>query len=157
MILVDSSSWIHFLRPDGDRNVRARVVRALNEGEACWCPMVRLELWNGAGGERERSVLRQFERVIPDLPIDAAVWAHANHLARAARRASGRSAAAIVSSVQSARIHQQKMRDRAYAAQQGADFARSGSARSPLAVRTGDNNASVLQPRQVLIQPAVVQ
>lgn len=87
MILVDSSSWIHFLRPDGDRGVRERVVHALNDGEACWCSMVRLELWNGAGGERERSVLRQFERVIPELPIDAAVWAHAIQLARAARRA----------------------------------------------------------------------
>ena len=53
MILVDSSSWIHFLRPDGDAVVRARVSQALREGEACWCDMVRLELWNGAGGERK--------------------------------------------------------------------------------------------------------
>ena len=53
MILVDSSSWIHFLRPDGDAVVRARVSQALREGEACWCDMVRLELWTGAGGERK--------------------------------------------------------------------------------------------------------
>lgn len=87
MVLVDSSSWIHFLRPDGDSEVRERVIRALNDGEACWCPMVRLELWNGAGGEKERAVLRRFERVLPELPIDAAVWAHALDLARAARAA----------------------------------------------------------------------
>jgi predicted nucleic acid-binding protein len=86
VILVDSSSWIHFLRPDGDAVVRARVSQALREGEACWCDMVRLELWNGAGGERERSVLRDFERVLTSLPIDDAVWGAARTLAREARR-----------------------------------------------------------------------
>ncbi len=86
MILVDTSSWIHFLRPDGNVAIRARVERALKDGEACWCPMVRLELWNGAGGERERAVLRQFERVLESLPIDAAVWNLAQALARESRR-----------------------------------------------------------------------
>lgn len=86
MILVDSSSWIHFLRPDGDAVVRARVSQALREGEACWCDMIRLELWNGAGGERERAVLRDFERVLTLLPIDDAVWSTARTLAREARR-----------------------------------------------------------------------
>lgn len=86
MILVDTSSWIHFLRPDGDPEVRARVERALKDGEACWCPIVSLELWNGAGGERERAVLRQFERVLAALAIDEAVWSLARALAREARR-----------------------------------------------------------------------
>jgi predicted nucleic acid-binding protein len=87
LILIDSSSWIHFLRPNGDVSVRERVERALRDGDACWCPMVRLELWNGAGGDKERSVLRQFERVLPDLAINDAVWKHAEELARAARSA----------------------------------------------------------------------
>lgn len=47
--------------------------------------MVRLELWNGAGGERERKVLRDFERLLPELVIDAAVWRLAFELARRAR------------------------------------------------------------------------
>lgn len=46
MVLVDSSSWIHLLRPDGDSAVRERVELALRTGDACWCAMVRLELWN---------------------------------------------------------------------------------------------------------------
>lgn len=85
MILVDTSSWIHLLRPDGDQTVRARVERALAEGEACWCPIVRLELWNGAGGEREKKILREFEQVLPELAITADVWDQACELSRRAR------------------------------------------------------------------------
>ena len=71
MILVDSSSWIHMLRPNGDAAVRDRVTRALDAGEACWCPIIRLELWNGAGGDREKKVLRDFERLLPELAIES--------------------------------------------------------------------------------------
>jgi predicted nucleic acid-binding protein len=87
MVLVDSSSWIHFLRPSGDRTVRSRVELALRSGTACWCPVVRLEMWNGAGGEREQKVLRDLERDLPELPIDVEVWNQAYDLARRARRA----------------------------------------------------------------------
>ena len=77
MILVDSSSWINFLRPNGDPVVRSRVEAALTSGEACWCPLVRLELWNGAAGERDRRILRDFEAVLTELPIDDEVWRRA--------------------------------------------------------------------------------
>lgn len=87
MILIDTSSWIHTLRPKGDSAVRARVEQALREGLACWCPMIRLELWNGAGGEREKRVLRDLERVLPELQIDANVWQAAYDLAFRARTA----------------------------------------------------------------------
>jgi predicted nucleic acid-binding protein len=85
LLLIDTSSWIHLLRPSGDPEVRARVERALQGGEACWCPIVRLELWNGAGGEREKKVLRDFERLLPELGIDDDVWRGAYELARKAR------------------------------------------------------------------------
>ena len=85
MLLIDTSSWIHLLRPSGDPTVCARVERALQGGEACWCPIVRLELWNGAGGEREKRVLRDFERLLPELRIDDDVWRGAYELARRAR------------------------------------------------------------------------
>lgn len=87
MILIDTSSWIHMLRPSGDPAVRSRVEQALREGLACWCPLIRLELWNGAGGEREKKVLRDLERTLPELPIGAEVWQAAYHLARRARAA----------------------------------------------------------------------
>jgi predicted nucleic acid-binding protein len=73
------------LRPNGDATVRERVKRSLDAGEACWCPVIRLELWNGAGGERDKKVLRDFERLLPELGIDDAVWRVAFDLARRAR------------------------------------------------------------------------
>lgn len=47
--------------------------------------MVRLELWNGAGGDREKKVLRDFEKLLPELQIDMDVWHTAHELARRAR------------------------------------------------------------------------
>jgi len=85
VVLVDTSSWIHFLRPDGDGGVRSRVDGVLRAGTARWCALVRLELWNGAGGERERKVLREFERLVPELAITAEVWNDACDLARRCR------------------------------------------------------------------------
>ena len=87
MILVDTSSWIRMLRRDGDPATRARVEKALQSGEACWCPLIRLELWNGAGGSREKKVIRDFERLLPELAVTDAVWAEACDLARRARAA----------------------------------------------------------------------
>ena len=85
VVLVDTSSWIHFLRADGDPNARERVSAALTAGTARWCAMVRLELWNGARGEREKKVLREFERLIPELSTTTAVWDAAFELARRCR------------------------------------------------------------------------
>lgn len=73
------------LRPDGDPAVRSRVEAALTTGQACWCPLVRLELWNGASGQQEQKVLRHFARTLPELPIDERVWQMACDLARRAR------------------------------------------------------------------------
>ena len=85
MILIDSSSWIHFLRPKGDPAVRSRVENALHLGIACWCPLIQLELWNGAGGSQEKKVLQDFALVLPELPITSGVWQLAYKLARQAR------------------------------------------------------------------------
>ena len=73
------------LRPGGDPTVRARVQAALTTGQARWCPLVQLELWNGARGQRERKVLREFVRTLPELPIDDEVWRVACDLARRGR------------------------------------------------------------------------
>ena len=85
MILVDTSSWIHMLRPSGDPVVRSRVEAALTTGQACWCAPIQLELWNGARGTKERTVLRRFGHLLPDLPVDDVVWTTAFDLARRAR------------------------------------------------------------------------
>jgi predicted nucleic acid-binding protein len=61
------------------------VERALTDGEACWCSLVRLELWNGARAQREGAVLRDLERALPELKIDDDVWEVSFDLARRAR------------------------------------------------------------------------
>ena len=73
------------LRPSGDPAVRARVHAALISGQACWCPLVQLELWNGARGRQEHRVLRDFARTLPDLAMDDVVWQAAYDMARRAR------------------------------------------------------------------------
>ncbi len=87
MKLVDTSSWIESLRTGGDPVVTERVRALLAAGEAAWCPVIRLELWNGARGEHEKRVLREMERQLPELAILPAVWARAFDLARKSRAA----------------------------------------------------------------------
>jgi predicted nucleic acid-binding protein len=47
--------------------------------------MVRLEIWAGIADERERRILREYEAVLPDLPIDDSVWRVACEIAGRAR------------------------------------------------------------------------
>ncbi len=85
MILVDTSSWIHFLRTDGHPLARNRVLDALENGQARLCLIVQLELWNGARGKREIHILNQFASTIPELAINTAVWQLAYEMARQLR------------------------------------------------------------------------
>lgn len=73
------------MRPHGDPDARRRVETALRTGEACWCPLIQLELWNGAGRSREAKVLRHLESVLVSLPMDEEVWRRAWSLAGRAR------------------------------------------------------------------------
>ena len=85
MTLIDTSAWIEQLRRDGDAAVRRQVEALLLAGGAAWCPLVQLELWNGARGTGERTVLKEMEKTIPSLAIDEAVWHDAVALASGAR------------------------------------------------------------------------
>lgn len=77
------------LRTDGDKTVRDRVESLLQAGTACWCPMVRLELWNGARGDRDKKALRDFERRLPELPITQEIWKLSYAIAEKSRSAGG--------------------------------------------------------------------
>lgn len=85
MVLIDTSSWVEALRTRGRADVRQRVYVLIQTGEACWCNAVRLELWNGRGGEQEQKKLHDFDEVVPVLPIDGAVWERSFRLAQQAR------------------------------------------------------------------------
>jgi predicted nucleic acid-binding protein len=86
MILLDTSLWIEALRENGDTACKRLVEDSLASGRACWMPMIRLELWNGARGERERRALREFEAVLTDLEVGPKVWEAAFDMARRARK-----------------------------------------------------------------------
>jgi predicted nucleic acid-binding protein len=80
-VLVDSSLWVHQLRKSGDLAKRDRVNALLENGEAAWCPAVRLELWRGVTNDAERKTLRRYEALLPDYEISADVWERAIRLA----------------------------------------------------------------------------
>ena len=80
-VLIDSSLWVHQLRKSGDLAKRGRVNALLENGEAAWCPAVRLELWRGVTNDAERKTLRRYEALLPDFEISADVWERAIRLA----------------------------------------------------------------------------
>jgi predicted nucleic acid-binding protein len=85
--LVDTSSWIEALRADGNSVVRERVRNLLIAGDAVWCDLVRIELWNGARGAYEIKKLAELEAEITTLSTDDRVWALARDLAKRCRKA----------------------------------------------------------------------
>lgn len=97
------------LRVDGDATVRARVESSLQAGTACWCPMVRLELWNGARGNRDKKALRDFERLLPELAINDDVWIVAYELAQRMRSAGATAPASDVLIAACARFHEAEL------------------------------------------------
>lgn len=84
-VLVDSSLWVHQLRRSGDAAKRDRVNALLKDGEAAWCPAVRLELWRGVSNDAERRTLRRYEALLPDFEISGDVWERAIRLAERGR------------------------------------------------------------------------
>jgi predicted nucleic acid-binding protein len=84
MTLVDASSWIEFLRGRGSEPSR-RVRGLLAEGNAAWCDLTLVELWNGAQGRAEKAALEEMELELTLYPINEPVWAKSRLLARRCR------------------------------------------------------------------------
>ncbi|HEY5893372.1 MAG TPA: PIN domain-containing protein [Chthoniobacterales bacterium] len=79
--------WVHALRRNGDSDKKQIVTQLLINGEAAWCSVVRLELWNGVGSDNERQPLREFEAAIPNYAVTDEVWERAFELASLCRKA----------------------------------------------------------------------
>ena len=84
MTLVDASSWIEFLR-GRDSAAGQRVKHLLARGEAAWCDMTLVELWNGAQGQVEKKVLKELEAELRIYPVNEQVWTSARLLAQRCR------------------------------------------------------------------------
>jgi predicted nucleic acid-binding protein len=72
---------VHQLRKSGDAAKRDRVNTLLDNGEAAWCPVVRLELRRGVTNDTERETLRRHEALLPDYEISADVRTRSIQLA----------------------------------------------------------------------------
>jgi predicted nucleic acid-binding protein len=84
MTLVDTSSWIEFLRGRGSEPSQ-RVKTLLARGNAAWCDMTLVELWNGAQGHVEKKALEELESEVQLCSVNEMVWAKARLLARRSR------------------------------------------------------------------------
>ena len=85
MTLVDTSSWIQFLRRGGDTAVKQRVRDMLKDGSVVTCPVVLGELWMGAGSVQDRQDVQELHDVLPCLPFEHATWELSYQLAQICR------------------------------------------------------------------------
>lgn len=84
MTLVDTSSWVEYLRKR-ESEAAERVEGLVLKGEAAWCDMTLVELWNGARGSTEQRELSLMEKEIDLFAVDRDVWQMTRRLARACR------------------------------------------------------------------------
>ena len=80
MKLVDTSSWVEYLR-DRESAVGDNIEALVLSGQAAWCDMTLVELWQGVRGTKEKRELAELENEIERVPVDAAVWRLASKLA----------------------------------------------------------------------------
>ncbi len=80
MKLVDTSSWIEYLR-GRDSEAGDSVEVLFLSGAAAWCDMTLVELWNGIRGAKEKRELAEMEKEVERVPVDAGVWRLATRLA----------------------------------------------------------------------------
>ena len=86
MILIDTSSLVHFLRSKGDREVKERVRSILRGGDVAICPMIEVELAMGVASAKDRKEVAELCALLVHLPINEPVWAEAGRLAGACRQ-----------------------------------------------------------------------
>ncbi|MSU20781.1 MAG: VapC toxin family PIN domain ribonuclease [Pedosphaera sp.] len=84
MVLVDSSVWIEAGRRDGKLEVKVALEGLLEEYEALWCGLVKLEVLGSARSE-ERKRLDEFFECIPYKPMPDEGWEFAKECARRLR------------------------------------------------------------------------
>jgi predicted nucleic acid-binding protein len=80
MKLVDTSSWVEYLR-DRESEAGDSVEVLVLSGEAAWCDMTLVELWHGVRGAKEKRELAEMENEVERIPVDGTVWRLASKLA----------------------------------------------------------------------------
>lgn len=69
MFLIDSSTWIEYLRLSGSAKIKARIRKILESEEAVTCGIVVVEILRGARTEKDYRTLRDSFLSLPSIPI----------------------------------------------------------------------------------------
>jgi predicted nucleic acid-binding protein len=80
MKLVDTSSWVEYLR-DRESEAGDAVEVLVLSGEAAWCDISLVELWHGVRGAKEKRELAEMENEVERVPVNDPVWRLASKLA----------------------------------------------------------------------------
>jgi predicted nucleic acid-binding protein len=86
MYLVDTSVWIHALRPAGNAEIQARLKPLIINGQTAVTEWILLELMTGLVKSEQPSSLLQWFTPVPRLPFNPEWWDSARDLAGRLRR-----------------------------------------------------------------------
>jgi predicted nucleic acid-binding protein len=73
-VLVDTSAWVEFFRPDGDPRYRSTVSKLIDDNEAVLCGMILSELLKGSRSDKEYRELEDRLSTLPYLETPETVW-----------------------------------------------------------------------------------
>lgn len=79
-LLLDTSAWVHYLRPRGAVDLKSAVQEALGSGRVATCWVVKAELLVGARDPQAFDALSESLRGAFDIPITDGVWEEAARL-----------------------------------------------------------------------------
>jgi predicted nucleic acid-binding protein len=83
--LVDTSSWIEFLR-GRESETGLRVKQLVKTENAAWCDLIAVELWNGVRPGQETKSLSELDGGVTCFELNASVWLRARKLAVSSRK-----------------------------------------------------------------------
>jgi predicted nucleic acid-binding protein len=86
MHLVDTSVWVHALRPSGHPAIRALLRPLILNGEVAVTEWILLELLTGLRASERKDSLLQWFAPISRLPFETSWWEHIRDLAARLRR-----------------------------------------------------------------------
>lgn len=80
-VLIDTSAWIEFFRPEGDVNYQNQVSQLIEDNEAAICGLILVELLRGARSDKEYRELNDRLNTLHYLPTPETTWRTSGQLA----------------------------------------------------------------------------
>ena len=73
-VLADTSAWIEFFRPGGDKNYRSILCQLIDDNEVVLCGVVLTELLRGARSEKEYQELEEYLSTLTYFETPEILW-----------------------------------------------------------------------------------